>query len=109
MSVGSTSGVAAGLAGIANTQRGADASHGAQATAAQQRASQADARAESAAGIAETDGQSHDTNERDADGRRPWEIAGRAPSSKTDEAAPEAPLQSRDATGQSGGQLDLTG
>jgi hypothetical protein len=67
--------------------------------------------AETAAGIGETDGDEHGANERDADGRRPWEIG---PDAKKPEGAvtpSDAPpiRQSKDVTGTTGGQLDLTG
>lgn len=63
--------------------------------------------AERAAGIGET-GKDQESSERDADGRRLWESP---PKSGDEEAEPGAgPLrQSKDATGQCGNQLDLTG
>jgi hypothetical protein len=65
--------------------------------------------AEQAAGIGHTD-EDQESSERDADGRRPWEFPakrGQAPS--TTEPADAATRQSKDATGQCGKQLDLTG
>lgn len=109
MSVGPTTGVAASVAAVGATQRGADAAQETQAAGSQQRAAQANAKADAAAGIAETDGRSHDTNERDADGRRPWEIPAKRRTSPPPDESSDLPHQSRDATGQSGGQLDLTG
>ena len=67
--------------------------------------------AEKAAGIGETDGDEHGANERDADGRRLWEIAPRD-KKKADSAEPPAALtnrQSKDVTGTTGVELDLTG
>ena len=62
-------------------------------------------KAEAAAGVGEPDGEDHETHDRNADGRRPWE----------DQPAPEADAeppdmrQSKDPSGQSGNLLDLTG
>ena len=65
-------------------------------------------KAEMAAGVGQTDGDNHQTAERDADGRRLWEFpqrrrrAGRRPRRV---ASP----QGQDPTGQSGSMLDLSG
>ena len=76
----------------------------------QQGDTKSDLQAEKAAGIGETDGDEHDANERDADGRRPWEIAARAKKTDADQSAESPPpRQSKDASGAAGGQLDLTG
>jgi hypothetical protein len=73
-------------------------------------------KAENAAGIGATDGEEHGPAERDADGRRIWE---KSPGKKKPVAALPAavpadldatpPPLSKDATGTSGNQLDLTG
>ena len=69
-----------------------------------------DLRAETAAGIGEADGEDHETAERDADGRRLWEEPGRAARSlPRRKSRPRVPRQSKDASGQSGTLLDLTG
>ena len=99
------------IAATPAAQRGADNERVQQETVRQHGEAKSDRLAESAAGIGETDGDEHGTNERDADGRRPWEIApnGKKPDSS---AAPtdELPLrQSKDVTGTTGVQLDLTG
>lgn len=63
--------------------------------------------AESAAGIGQTE-QDQESSERDADGRRLWE----RPSEGADqpaELADASTRQSKDASGQSGSILDLTG
>jgi hypothetical protein len=78
-------------------------------TARQQAETTNDLHAEKAAGIDETDGQEHSPNDRDADGRRPWEIAAREKKQAQDELAPPPIRQSRDITGTTGTQLDLTG
>ena len=64
-------------------------------------------KAEAAAGIGETDGEDHQTDERDADGRRPWEFPPKKQNS-TDDPSKQQP-QSRDTTGESGNLLDLSG
>jgi hypothetical protein len=74
------------------------------------RAVEADQHAEQSAGIGQTE-QDQESSERDADGRRLWE---RPPDeikpAATKPAEPEVTSrQSKDPTGQSGTQLDLTG
>ena len=68
-------------------------------------------KAEDAAGVGETD-QDEEASDRDADGRRIWEVGPdgkrrmkRLPPSVAEESSP----RSKDATGQSGNQLDLSG
>ncbi len=73
-------------------------------------------KAENAAGVGQTDGEEHETADRDADGRRLMEkplakkkrIA-RQPESASDATAAEEPHLSRDASGASGNELDLSG
>jgi hypothetical protein len=74
------------------------------------RQNEANQKAERAAGIGQTE-QDQESSERDADGRRLWEAPmddSKALSEKSAEIAVSA-RQSKDATGQSGTQLDLTG
>ena len=91
--------------------KGSDSDRAAQETAGQSAQTANATKAENAAGIGETDGEEHGPAERDADGRRIWE---RSPDKKRpaeqapDTAIPATP-QSKDATGESGTQLDLTG
>jgi hypothetical protein len=75
----------------------------------QQRQVEGNDRTEQAAGIGTTE-EDQATSERDADGRRLWE----APAEKkkeplAGEAAASEPRLSKDATGLSGNNLDLTG
>ena len=110
MSIGSLNSIPASLAGTQLAQQSGDVERAKQDVASQQRATQAADQADDAAGIGKTDGEGHDTNERDADGRRPWEIAAakqRAAGSANED--PAAAVQSKDPTGQSGNTLDLTG
>jgi hypothetical protein len=108
MSIGPAAGVVASAAGAAAQAGGADVQRARQDAIAQQRAVRTALQAEDAAGIAQTDGQEHETNERDADGRRPWEAAQQRPNPEDSAASPDAPPTSRDASGLSGSQLDLT-
>ncbi len=77
-------------------------------TAKERRVASAE-KAEDAAGIAATDEDS-ETEDRDADGRRLWEETAKA--AKNPEAAAaidESTPKSKDPSGQSGSQLDLSG
>jgi len=103
---------------LAQTQ-GSDADLAARDVAEQSRQTDTDTKAETAAGVGQTDGEEHASNERDADGRRLWE----KPLGKTEDAEPDQELAaevseeddigtkhaSKDASGDSGGQLDLMG
>ena len=108
MSIGSL-GIVGGLAGTALPQRAAEAEKAARETTDEARAAQSGERAESAAGIGQTE-EDAQTSERDADGRRPWEIAAQEKASQ-ETAAEESPATklSKDPTGESGGELDLVG
>lgn len=111
MSIGSL-GILGGIAGAPLAQtKGADAERAEQDVSNQQRQVTNELKAEAAAGIAETDGKQHETNERDADGRRPWEFPGRKGAPAAPEPEPQAtePPPSKDPSGESGGQLDLSG
>ena len=112
MSVGPTGGVSASLAGspLAQTQ-GSETERVRQDSGTQQRRVESDQKAESAAGIGETDGEDHETAERDADGRRLWEPPpeGTQPEGTEDDAGSPPPRQSKDAAGVSGNLLDLSG
>jgi len=75
---------------------------------AQSRQAASAEQAEKAGGIGETE-QDQETSERDADGRRLWErpVDGKNPSAGDSAGTPGR--QSKDASGQAGNQLDLTG
>lgn len=114
MSIGASVG-AAGLAGSAAgaplaQSRGAENARAAEAGAQERRIAQ-DVKASDAAGIGQTDGEDHESSERDADGRRMWEapIEKATPPAAAAEAEPAEPKRAPDATGQSGTQLDLLG
>jgi hypothetical protein len=101
----------AGLAGsvaatsLAQTM-GSEVDRAQQATGNQDRRVRNEQRAESAAGIGEADGDDHQTDQRDADGRRPWEMPERAASPSEPSSGPR---MSKDASHQSGNLIDLTG
>jgi hypothetical protein len=87
--------------------KGSDVERTQQDSSNQQRRVQNDTKAADAAGIGQTDGEDHEAAERDADGRRIWERI--AKSKPHDEAPDEQSRPSRDASGQSGNLLDLSG
>ena len=64
--------------------------------------------AERAAGIGQT-GEDQESSERDADGRRLWEAPAKRGAATAAEPSDEPARLSKDATGQCGNQLDLTG
>ena len=99
------------IAATPAAQRGADTERVQQDGARQQGGIKSEQLAEAAAGIGQTDGDEHGANERDADGRRPWEISAEVTKPDSDISATDAPplRQSKDLTGATGGQLDLTG
>ena len=112
MSVDPLGGLAGSAAGspLAQTQ-GSEVEQARQDAAAQGHRIESDKKAESAAGIGETDGEDHETEDRDADGRRLWEHSAEEKAEETDEAN-AGPLQqrlSKDASGESGNLLDLSG
>lgn len=119
--IAATSPQTSALGAPAAQAQSADVERTAQEVAEQKRETDADTKAENAAGVGQTDGEEHESNQRDADGRRLWEKPLKRsaadqdadendtdPSDESDETAPP-PHASRDATGQSGSQLDLTG
>ena len=111
MSIGSL-GIVGSLAGTSLAQKGAEVDKTQRDAADAARQSEAAARAESAAGIGETEEESQ-AGERDAEGRRLWE----RPEKKSNSAAAEeeagastpATVPVKDPAGLSGGILDLTG
>jgi hypothetical protein len=109
MSIGSL-GIVGGLAASPLSQRAAATDRADLETADQARQVKGDLKAEQAAGIGQTEEDSQ-ASDRDADGRRPWEMpAGQQPESDPATAAEEAATaRPLDPTGEKGGQLDLVG
>jgi hypothetical protein len=107
MSIGPLGGIANSAAGTSLAQtKGSEVERSQHDTSSQQRQIQNDARAEAAAGIGQTDGEDHETADRDADGRSPWR---RILKPKAGDVDPTSPPTGKDPSGQSGSQLDLSG
>lgn len=109
MSMGSM-GIVGSVAGLPLQQsKGTDLDSSQQSAAIQARRISAARQAEAAAGVGETE-QDHEVDDRDADGRRLWERSSHpsaeAEPSPTDD---EATAHSRDASGDRGSNLDLSG
>lgn len=109
MNIGAMSGLIASAAGTPLAQaKGSETDRARQEAAGQERRVQTDRQAEMAAGIGETDGEDHQTAERDADGRRLWEDMG-APHGSGEEESAEEQSPVPDPSGNRGNQLDLSG
>ena len=111
MSVGPLGGIASSAAGSSFAQKhGSEVERAGQEKSAQQRRIATDQKADSAAGVGEADGQDHETADRDADGRRLWEGVSEPEDAADQEESEEIQSRkSKDATGQSGNLLDLSG
>ncbi len=108
MSVGPMIGIAAGAAGTPLSQaKGTDIERAGQDVGATQSATRGQQKAESAAGVGEADGQDHQSDDRDADGRMPWRIPNAPEEAAADEDAPPAPSPPKDPAGAAGNLLDL--
>ena len=112
MNLAAVIGIPASVAGTAMAQAsGSDIDRAKADTAAQRRATTSEIHAEKAAGIGEADGEDHTINDRDADGRQAWDPGSGVtaqPSAAPSEEDAES-RQSRDPSGASGGELDITG
>jgi hypothetical protein len=108
MSIGPMGGILASAAGSPLAQtKGTDVDQSQQASAAQSRQTAFEKKAEAAAGIGETDGQDHETADRDADGRLPWKYI--LEEKKTSEDTPSDTPPTPDPSGDAGNLLDLSG
>jgi hypothetical protein len=108
MNVGAMNVVASVAAAPLAQSRGSEIERTQQETVAQERKLESVAEAEAAEGIGVTQ-EEQAAGDRDADGRRPWEIH-ETPDLPNDEADdPTSPHQAKDPTGQTGSQLDLCG
>ncbi len=109
MSIGPLGGLAASAAGSPLAQsHGSEVDRTRQDTAAQQRKALSVQKAEDAAGISQTDGEDHETEDRDADGRRLWEETPKPDDEKTEASVPTE-SRIKDPTGEAGNLLDLSG
>jgi hypothetical protein len=105
MSIG-PSGIAASVAGTSLTQTAGselERTHG--EVGAQRRRVYYGGKAEAAAGVGQPDGEDHQTDERGADGRRPWE----EPAASAAADASQNAARSVDPSRQCGNLLDLDG
>jgi hypothetical protein len=90
--------------------KGSEVDRAGQESVSQQRQVQGEVQSERAAGIGTTEEHSGASADRDADGRRLWEAPPQTSDTlKPPDAAPPAQRVSRDASGQCGTQLDLSG
>jgi hypothetical protein len=91
--------------------KGADAARAVQETTAKSGQQRSDFAAEQAAGVGQTDGNDHEIEEREGDGRMPWPRRTGNQKPPPPERLPSMPPlpSSRDANGQCGNMLDLTG
>jgi hypothetical protein len=104
MSIG---GITVGAAGSPLAQPQGSQPHAAQQVDAKQRTVYHEEKAESAAGVGEPDGEDHEADQRDGDGRRPLE---EPPTEKPfAERTSSKERQSKDPSEESGNFLDLTG
>jgi hypothetical protein len=111
MSIGPL-GIIGSVAGSPLAQsKGSEVDRAAQDTAHQSRQINSENKAEQAAGIGQTE-EDQESSDRDADGRRLWEEQAPPREASQDDAPAgeetDAP-RSKDPSGLSGGQLDLTG
>lgn len=109
MSTGPLSFVGSAAGSPLAQSKGSEVTRAQQETARQARQTDSAQKAEAASGIGRAD-EDEQMSDRDADGRRIWEIGPdgkRRPKSPADEAV-DVPL-SKDPTGNSGRQLDLSG
>jgi hypothetical protein len=112
MSMGPLGGIVVSAAGAPLSQTSGSESERVQREGvSQQRQADGNQRAERAAGIGQTE-QDQESSERDADGRRPWELPASDDKQKNQGLAPQmsnSSRQSKDTSGLSGTHLDLTG
>jgi hypothetical protein len=98
-------GIAASTAGTPLAQtKGSALERAQEQVGAERRQVYHEKKAAAAAGVGEPDGEDHETTDRDADGRRPWEEPPEAPAAAAGDSRP-----SKDPSQQSGNLLDLTG
>jgi hypothetical protein len=105
MSIGPMGGTPAAAAGLPLAQtKGGETDRVQQDLAAQQRQSYYAEMAAIAAGVGETDGENHETADRDAEGRLLWES-----SPEARRAGDNGPPKEMKSDGETGNLLDLTG
>ncbi len=110
MSIGPSAGIVGSAAGAPLSQtRGSELERSQQESANQQRQVAGEKSAADSAGVGQAS-EDQEASERDADGRRLWEATPESETSAAETEVDEQPQrQSKDATGDSGHQLDLSG
>ena len=110
MSIGPSGAIVSGAAATPLAQtRGKELDRQAEQAAQQAHRQASEKAAELASGIGETDGQNHHATDRDADGRRPWEIPVGARKPASDTPAEAEQVRGKDPTGRLGRLVDLVG
>jgi hypothetical protein len=108
MSIGFVPGLIGSAAGAPLAQsKGSEIERSQQDAGSQKRTADSTKKADAASGIGQTS-EDQETSDRDADGRRIWEIEEQRKKYEEEEAARTA-HKSKDATGLSGNQVDLSG
>ena len=108
MSIGSVPGLIGSAAGAPFAQsKGSEVERSQQDAGSQARKADSADKADKASGIGQTS-EDQETSERDADGRRIWEIDEQRKKHEEEEAI-RASRKSKDVTGLSGNQVDLSG
>jgi len=109
MSIGPLSFVSVGAGTPLAQAKGSDADRIEQESSAAQGRFHNELKAEEAAGIGQTDGEDHETEDRDADGRRLWELPPKAAEAIEETSMTTDEPHIRDPHGELGNKLDLTG
>ncbi|MEM6798327.1 MAG: hypothetical protein AAF589_02330 [Planctomycetota bacterium] len=109
MSMGPVGGVVGSAAGAPLAQtKGAEAERSQRDAATQATTRDAEKKAEKSSGVGQTQ-EDQGASDRDADGRRLWENPPTAQQAEEEPATEPPTTKSKDASGASGGQLDLMG
>ena len=109
MSISFVPGIIGSAAGSPLAQsKGSDLEKASHDTGTQKRQSESTEKADAASGIGQTS-EDQETSDRDADGRRIWEVDEKQPKAEEEETAEKSERKSKDSSGLSGNQLDLSG
>lgn len=112
MSVGPLGGIVGSAAGAPLSQtKGSEVDRAGQESTAQERKVEGEKSAEKASGIGQTE-EDQESSDRDADGRRLWEVDEQEQGAEEDAEGKDdqaGERKAKDPTGQSGNTLDLTG
>jgi hypothetical protein len=109
MNVHPLGGLLGSAAGTHRAQRAGETDRAQQDAVHAQRQATAQTKAEAAAGIGSTDAEDQAPQERDADGRRPWEAPPAPPDQSPATPHDPDPPRPRDVHGERGQWLDLSG